>query len=128
MEGDGRPVSLVDFDADQPAPRSTFGPVFGGHRSFPEPPFGYGQDRGIAIGLNNDHADHVIGVIQANAPNSSSGPAHRPDGPFPEPDDQAFPGAQHDVAPAVRDFHADELVAFLQGQGDDPARAGVPVG
>src|SRR5207244_1167797 len=73
------------------------------------------------------HADHVVPFVQGDATYAVRGTPHRSDVFLFETDDDSVAGAEQNLPLAVRDLHANQLVALVQRQRDNAALAWIPV-
>ena len=100
-------------------------PIFLYLCAFTIPAFGDGQNGGLRLTGNRHHPDNLIARRQRDAPDSTGRSSHRTDIFLTKANDNAHSGAQENFSRAIRDIHADEPVAFLQGQRNNPALPGM---
>src|SRR5437899_5560268 len=127
MERDRGPVPLGHLDADDALAAPALEPVLAHERALAVATLRDCEDGRGGVGGDRLHADHIVPLVQGDAAHAVSGAAHRPDVLFLEADDDPIAGAEQNLALAVRDLYADQLVALLQRERDPPALARVAV-
>ena len=73
----------------------------------------------MASRIGDDHADQRVVADQADAFDAAGVAAHRPGVGFAEADGHAAVGDEHDFVAGLGDDDVDQLVVFLELDGDD---------
>ena len=122
-DGHDRAVLVRDLDVLDAQAAAAGDAVFVDQRVLRVALLGDRQQR--AAGLGDLHRHDLVVLAQLDAAHAVGGAAHRADVAFDEADRLAVPGADEDLALAVRQLHVDHRVAFFDAHGDDAAGARV---
>src|SRR3954471_17681087 len=115
-----------DLEGDDPLPAPFLHPVVAQLGALAVAVVAHHQQGGVAP--HDDHADHLVTLLQLDPLHPGGGPAHFPHVPVVEPDAHPLTGGEHDVAVRVAHLYVDQLVPVLDVDGADPVGAHVAVG
>src|SRR4029453_15033550 len=122
---DHRAVAAGGLDVDDPLAGPALQPVLLERRALAEAALGDGED--LRALLHDVGADHLIVVLHLDAAHAGGAAAHRPDLFLGEADGHAELGGDHHFTVAVGTARRHQLIAILQADGLDAARARVRV-
>ena len=124
LGADDDAVALAVGDGAHALGAATGMAEIGEHGALAEAVFGRHQHR-LLIAFGDQQGNHRLPRLQAHAAHATGAATHRPDIFLVEPDRLAGIRNQHDVAAAVGQLDADQVIALVQRHGDDAGLARV---